>query len=71
MKNQKKNKVFYSVVILVVLSLVNILPLFGAPKKSALELFNQGLESESEENWYAASQYYIDVVNINPSYSEA
>jgi len=71
MKSQKKNKVFYSVLVLLLLNSVFVSALFGAPKQSALSLFNQGLENEAEENWYAASQYYIEVVNINPSYSEA
>lgn len=44
---------------------------FAAEKKSAIEIYNQALSYENSENWYEASQYYIEVVNINPAFSDA
>ncbi|MBR1640390.1 MAG: tetratricopeptide repeat protein [Treponema sp.] len=35
------------------------------------ELYNLAFEFESDENWYDASQYYLEVVNENPAYSDA
>ncbi|MCR4579814.1 MAG: tetratricopeptide repeat protein [Treponema sp.] len=38
---------------------------------SPKELYNKAFDFESEENWYEASQYYLEVVNENPAYSDA
>lgn len=46
-------------------------PLNAAGSKTALDLFNQALNYENQENWYEASQYYIEVVNINPAFADA
>ena len=44
--------------------------LFGA-ERNALDLYNKALAAEAEENWYVAEQNYIEVVNINPAFSDA
>lgn len=36
-----------------------------------LTLFNQGLSYEAQENWFDAGQSFFQVVNLNPSYSDA
>ena len=42
-----------------------------AAQKSAVELFNEGVKLQNDENYYAAAQNYIEVVEINPSYFDA
>ena len=46
-------------------------PLFAAESKNILKLYNEAVELQNEENWYTASQYYIEVVNSNPAFSDA
>jgi len=56
----------------VFLTLLLAASLFYAQKaKTPKELYNQAFEYESEENWYDASQYYLEVVKENPAYSDA
>ena len=43
----------------------------GDSRKTPKSLYNQAVEFEAEENWYEASQYYLEVVNENPAYSDA
>lgn len=58
-------------VIICFLFLVISLPVFATDKKSALSIYDKALEFENQENWYGASQYYLEVVNINPAFSDA
>ena len=46
-------------------------PLFAADSKNILKLYNEAIELQNEENWYTASQYFIEVVNSNPAFSDA
>ncbi len=43
----------------------------AAAGKSTLNLYNEAVELQNEENWYTASQYFIEVVNDNPAFSDA
>ena len=45
--------------------------IYAQKAKTPRELYNQAFEYESEENWYDASQYYLEVVKENPAYSDA
>lgn len=45
--------------------------LFSAEKKNAVKLYNQAMELQADDNWYDASQYYVEVVNLNPAFSDA
>ena len=46
--------------------------LFAAKNsKDVLSVYNKALELENEELWYEASQYFMEVVSINPAFSEA
>ena len=45
--------------------------LFAAESKNILKLYNEAVELQNEENYYTASQYYIEVVNSNPAFSDA
>ena len=46
-------------------------PLAAAESKNVLKLYNEAVELQNEENWYTASQYFIEVVNSNPAFSDA
>ena len=46
-------------------------PVFAAGSKNTLKLYNEAVELQNEENWYTASQYFIEVVKDNPAFSEA
>ena len=49
-----------------------ISPLCAAPASgSVLDKYNQGLEFQQDENYYAASQYYLEVVKDNPAFTDA
>ncbi len=39
--------------------------------QSALTLYNQGKASQSREDWYSATEYYLEALAINPAYGEA
>ena len=45
--------------------------LYAADSKSILKLYNEAVELQNEESWYTASQYFIEVVNSNPAFSDA
>lgn len=44
---------------------------FAAESKKPLDIYNKACALQEEENWYAASQYFIEVVNLNPAFSDA
>ena len=46
-------------------------PVFAAGTKNTLKLYNDAVELQNDENWYTASQYFIEVVNDNPAFSDA
>ena len=54
-----------------VFSLTFLLLVMALSAKSARDFYNQAMEFEAEENWYEASQYYLEVVNENPAYADA
>ena len=39
--------------------------------KSAVELYDEGLTEENNEQWYMASQKYMEAVQLNPVYADA
>ncbi len=57
--------------ILLLMIFVSSTSLFAAETKSILKLYNEAVVLQNEENWYTASQYYIEVVNNNPAFSDA
>ena len=52
-------------------ALSGLSPLFAADSKNVLKLYNEAVALQEEENWYTASQYFIEVVNSNPAFSDA
>lgn len=54
--------------------IVSILMSFGicfTESKTALSLYSLGIEKEEEGDWYSASQYFIEVTDKNPAFSQA
>ena len=46
--------------------------LFGAGNSAlVLEKYNLGMEYQQDENYYAASQYYLEVTAENPAFTDA
>ena len=47
----------------------------GAPsfcaEKTASSFFDEGLSAQNDENWYAASQHFLEAVQTNPVYADA
>lgn len=41
-----------------------------AQSASVLDLYKKGRELQAEENYFQASQYYLEVVNANPAFSQ-
>ncbi len=39
--------------------------------KSASQLFNEGVQAQDDEDWYTASQNFLEAVQANPSYGDA
>lgn len=65
----KNKKTFYSFFwVLVFLLQSNV---FFAQSKNIQNIYAQGVDAQSDENFYQAQQYYLEVVAINPSYSAA
>ncbi len=52
-------------------ALCGVSPLFAAESKNVLKLYNEAVELQNDENWYTASQYFIEVVDNNPAFSDA
>lgn len=44
---------------------------FCNSKKTVKQIFDEAVEFQQEENWYSAAQNYLEVVNINPAFSDA
>ncbi len=61
-----KKTVVFSIFLLFAISTIH-----AVDKKTPKELYNQAFSFEAEENWYEASQFYLEVVNENPAYSDA
>lgn len=66
-KKNNLNKVF---VLFCIFMFLGFFPL-NAQQKNAISIFNEGLENYQIENYYDASQNFLEVVKINPSYSDA
>lgn len=60
-----------SVLIVAFLCVASSFNVFAADENNVLKIYNQGVELQNEENWYGSAQYYLEVVNINPAFSDA
>ena len=69
MMSKKRSRGLFAIVLTVGISAVT--PVFAADSKNILKTYNEAVELQNEENWYTASQYFIEVVNSNPAFSDA
>ena len=60
-----------AVILIFSAALCGVSPLFAAESKNVLKLYNEAVELQNDENWYTASQYFIEVVDNNPAFSDA
>ena len=60
MMSKKRSRILFAMILTVAVSAVS--PLFAADSKNVLKTYNEAVEFQNEENWYTASQYYIEVV---------
>lgn len=67
---RKKSSLNKIILFFVLIVFGGIFPL-NAQQKTAISLYNEGLEFYQNEDYYNASQNFLEVVNINPSYSDA
>ena len=67
--SKKRSWVLFAMILTVAVSAVT--PVFAADSKNILKTYNEAVELQNEENWYTASQYFIEVVNSNPAFSDA
>ncbi|NLC92881.1 MAG: tetratricopeptide repeat protein [Treponema sp.] len=63
----KKNKSFFLVLILIFSHFCFVY----SQTTDVLSLYNRGNEYQNESSWYLAIQDYLEVVRINPAFSEA
>ena len=68
--SKKNSRVLFAMIFAAVIGSAGA-PLFAAESKNVLKLYNEAVELQNDENWYTASQYFIEVVNSNPAFSDA
>lgn len=66
--SMKNNKSFYSFFLYLLCILI---PCNASTNLSAVELFEKGVKEQNNENWYMASQYFMETVQANPVYAQA
>ena len=71
MMNKKIKQALASEIFLSIAALAPLPPLFAAESKNAVKLYNQAQELQNDDNWYEASEYFLEVVNLNPAFSDA
>ncbi len=54
--------------IIIVCSFFLVVHLYG---QSALSLYTQGKQAQNREDWYSATEYYLEALAVNPAYGEA
>jgi len=47
------------------------MPLQAQQEPSASQFYNQGITAQNDEDWYTASQQYLEAVHANPGYGDA
>ena len=67
--SKKRSRILFAMILTAAMSAST--PLFAADSKNVLKTYNEAVELQNEENWYTASQYFIEVVNSNPAFSDA
>lgn len=63
---KKNNRIF-----IVLIAFFFSFPIVFAEDKTAVQLFDAGVEAQANENWYIASQSYMEAIQLNPVYGDA
>lgn len=66
---EKDKKIIY--ILAVIITMSGVQNFFSQANKSALEYFDEGLNAQNTEDWYSASESFMEAVKKNPVYSEA
>jgi len=71
-KKMMKNKLVFACIFLLSTAALSFAASNNSDSSaSVLEKYNQGLEAQQDENYYTASQYYLEVTAINPAFTDA
>lgn len=72
MKVKSKMKNSFKLITVILIMNVSVFQGFAQSKgMSLLEKYDLGIEYQQDENYYLASQYYLEVVNENPAFTDA
>ena len=71
MKITDKNKKFFVAAFLMIFALSGLNAAGSDNTATVLENYNQGMELQQNENYYSASQFYLEVVAQNPAFTDA
>ncbi|QNL97164.1 tetratricopeptide repeat protein [Treponema sp. Marseille-Q4132] len=63
---QKKRKAVFCALCVLLLAI----PLFASPSTAA-EFYSRGVERQNGEEWYEATELFLEAVRINPAYADA
>ena len=63
---KKNNRIF-----IVLIAFFFSFSIVFAEDKTAVQLFDAGVEAQANENWYIASQSYMEAIQLNPVYGDA
>lgn len=63
---QKKRKIVFSALCIFLLTI----PLF-ASSPTAAEFYSRGVERQNGEEWYEATELFLEAVRVNPAYADA
>ena len=63
---QKKRKTVFCALCVFLLAL----PLFASPPTAA-EFYSRGVERQNSEEWYEATELFLEAVRVNPAYADA
>jgi len=65
-------KLTKSRIVILFLACAAVFSLSAAEKnKDIMSLYNQGLECQQDENYYLASQYFLEITAENPAFTDA
>ena len=63
---QKKRKIVFCALCVLLLAI----PLFASPPTAA-EFYSRGVERQNGEEWYEATELFLEAVRVNPAYADA
>jgi len=71
MRKQYKTGIFFQVFFLTGILFFFLSDSFLFSQNSAAAFYEKGSQSMAEEDWYAAAEYLIEALRVNPAYSDA